>query len=191
MDFEKAIRPLGRFTPMLEKVPQAVRDAVFDIRISVDKPVLLCCGDRILFLREDGDTAQILGRPVTFFDIHSTGSAKQFGFAMEYSAGKVFACSGDEPLTSENFSHVEVATWLVLEAYCRHDDIERYNPHPIHHGTVREACATAEHLSVENLVLYHTEDDDLAHRKERYLAEGRSVYGGNLHVPDDLEAFEL
>lgn len=43
MDFEKAIRPLGRFTPMLEKVPQAVRDAVFDIRISVDKPVLLCC----------------------------------------------------------------------------------------------------------------------------------------------------
>ena len=44
MDFEKAIRPLGRFTPMLEKVPQAVRDAVFDIRISVDKPVLLCCG---------------------------------------------------------------------------------------------------------------------------------------------------
>ena len=54
MDFEKAIRPLGRFTPMLEKVPQAVRD----IRISVDKPVLLCCGDRILFLREDGDTAQ-------------------------------------------------------------------------------------------------------------------------------------
>ena len=58
MDFEKAIRPLGRFTPMLEKVPQAVRDAVFDIRISVDKPVLLCCGDRILFLREDGGTAQ-------------------------------------------------------------------------------------------------------------------------------------
>ena len=52
MDFEKAIRPLGRFTPMLEKVPRAVRDAVFDIRISVDKPVLLCCGDRILFLRD-------------------------------------------------------------------------------------------------------------------------------------------
>ena len=44
---------------------------------------------------------------------------------------------------------------------------------------------------MENLVLYHTEDDDLAHRKEHYLAEGRSVYGGNLHVPDDLEAFEL
>ena len=42
---------------------------------------------------EDGDTAQILGRPVTFFDIHSTGSAKQFGFAMEYSAGKVLALS--------------------------------------------------------------------------------------------------
>ena len=41
---------------------------------------------------EDGDTAQILGRPVTFFDIHSTGSAKQFGFAMEYSAGKVLDC---------------------------------------------------------------------------------------------------
>ena len=51
--------------------------------------------------------------------------------------------------------------------------------------------ATAEHLGVENLVLYHTEDDDLPHRKERYVAEGRSVYGGNLHVPDDLETLEL
>ena len=110
---------------------------------------------------------------------------------MEYSAGKVLVCSGDEPRTSENFSHVEGATWLVHEAYCCHTDIDRYNPHPIHHGTVCEACSTAEHLSVENLVLYHTEDDDLAHRKEHYLSEGRSVYGGNLHVPDDLEAFEL
>ena len=58
MDFEKAIRPLGRFTPMLQKVPQAVREKVYDIHISVDKPVMLCCGDCILFLREDGGTAR-------------------------------------------------------------------------------------------------------------------------------------
>lgn len=55
---KRQIRPLGRFTPMLEKVPQAVRDAVFDIRISVDKPVLLSAATMHLFLREDGDTAQ-------------------------------------------------------------------------------------------------------------------------------------
>ena len=41
MDFEKAIRPLGRFTPMLEKVPQAVRDAVFVILFTYHNPLLL------------------------------------------------------------------------------------------------------------------------------------------------------
>lgn len=54
MDFEKAVQYLGRFAPVLKKIPQETKDRVFDIRISVGKPVMLCCGDRVHFLRRDG-----------------------------------------------------------------------------------------------------------------------------------------
>lgn len=58
MDYEKAIRSLGRFAPILRKVPKEIQDSVFDIRISLQKPVMLCCGDRILFLQNNGSVAQ-------------------------------------------------------------------------------------------------------------------------------------
>lgn len=44
---------------------------------------------------------------------------------------------------------------------------------------------------VENLVLYHTEDKNIARRKELYSAEGKEYYNGNLYIPDDLEKLEL
>lgn len=149
-------------------------------------------GERV-FLHEvrPGERARVMGRDTTFFDVRSKGSARQFGFVMEYEPGKRFACSGDEPLVQENFSLIEGAQWLVHEAYCLAADEARYNPHPVHHGTVAEACATAERLGVENLALYHTEDDDLPHRKQRYVEEGSRVFSGNLLVPNDLESFAL
>ncbi len=53
--------------------------------------------------------------------------------------------------------------------------------------TVKDACELAEKLEVQNLLLYHTEDKNITHRKELYVAEGKRYYSGNLHVPDDLE----
>ena len=55
----------------------------------------------------------------------------------------------------------------------------------------RDACELAQSLSIKNLILWHTEDKDITHRKERYLAEGTPVYAGNLYVPDDGEQFSL
>ena len=45
---------------------------------------------------EDGEQREILGRPVTFFDIGST-KARQFGFSMDLGEGKRLTCCGDEP----------------------------------------------------------------------------------------------
>ena len=42
-----------------------------------------------------------------------------------------------------------------------------------------------------NLILYHTEDRNLADRKRLYTEEGREYYSGNLFVPEDLETFEI
>lgn len=149
-------------------------------------------GERV-FLRavRDGEHVPIMGHDTAFFDVRSKGSAKQFGFVMEYEPGKRFSCSGDEPLVEANFPKVEGAAWLVHEAYCLASEEERFNPHPIHHGTVAEACDTARRLGVSNLVLYHTEDEDLSNRKRRYLEEGARHFAGALHVPDDLETLTL
>ena len=49
----------------------------------------------------------------------------------------------------------------------------------------------AWNLCVKNMILYHTEDQNYANRKELYLAEGTPYFSGNLYVPYDLERFTL
>ena len=58
-------------------------------------------------------------------------------------------------------------------------------------STAKDACITARELEVPNLILYHTEDRNLADRKRLYTEEGREYYSGNLFVPEDLETFEI
>ena len=46
-------------------------------------------------------------------------------------------------------------------------------------------------MNVKNIVLYHTEDKNIKHRKELYTSEGIEYYKGNVYVPDDLDVIEL
>lgn len=66
-----------------------------------------------------------------------------------------------------------------------------FKPYQKHHSTVADACRLAEELGVENLILYHTEDKNIARRKALYTAEGAPLFCGRLFVPEDLETFEL
>lgn len=138
----------------------------------------------------DGETKQILNRNVTFFDIHST-KAKQFGFCIELGNGKKMTCCGDEPYNPCEKEYAENSTWLLHEAFCMADQADIFRPYEKHHSTVKDACQLAQTLNVENLILYHTEDKNLMHRKELYTNEGRQFYSGNLLIPDDLESFAL
>ena len=137
----------------------------------------------------DGDVFDIIGHKTTFFNIHST-KTKQHGFTMYLNKKDKLACCGDEPYNDTERMYVQGCKWLLHEAFCLTADEGRYAPHEKHHSTVEEACATAEKLHVENLVLYHTEDSDVASRKERYTAEGGKYFSGNLYVPDDLDMIE-
>ena len=139
---------------------------------------------------KDGEDRTIMGHRVTFFDILST-KAKQFGFTMHLKNGKKFTCAGDEPYNPECKPYVEGSQWLLHEAFCLYGDRERFQPYEKHHSTVKEACELAESLSIPNLVLWHTEDKNLSHRKELYTAEGKEYYHGNLLIPDDGEIIKL
>jgi ribonuclease Z len=46
-------------------------------------------------------------------------------------------------------------------------------------------------MSIENVLLYHTEDKNLANRKELYTKEAKEYYSGKVYVPEDLEVIEL
>lgn len=138
----------------------------------------------------DGDTRYILGHKVTFFDILST-KAKQYGFCMEYGNGQKLTCCGDEPYNECEQTYAKDSTWLLHEAFCLFSQADRFKPYEKHHSTVKDACQLAEKLQVKNLILYHTEDKNIARRKELYSAEGQPYYNVNLFIPDDLETFEL
>lgn len=138
----------------------------------------------------DGDTHEILGCQVTFFDIRSTKLC-QFGFALTMPDGTRLVCCGDEPYQEHERAYVKGADWMLHEAFCLYEDRAEFKPYEKHHSTVKDACELAQELGVKNLILYHTEDKNIACRKERYLAEGKQYYDGNLFVPDDREKFEI
>ena len=137
---------------------------------------------------KNGESVEILNKRVTFFDIQST-KAKQFGFCMELGDGERLTCCGDEPYNPCEKKYAENSTWLLHEAFCLDSQADIFHPYEKHHSTVKNACEFAEELHVKNLLLYHTEDRNLLHRKELYYEEGRKYFSGNLLIPDDLETF--
>lgn len=160
-------------------------------KLTLQKKFTDLFGQRILFHPlEDGDHANILGWDVTFFDIHST-KAKQFGFTIHLCNGKKLTCIGDEPYHESTAPYVQGSDWLLCEAFCLYADREIFKPYEKHHSTVKEACETAQALGVQHLILWHTEDQDIPHRKQRYTEEGKPYFSGELLVPNDREILSL
>lgn len=139
---------------------------------------------------EDNQTERIIGHPVTFFDIHAR-KVKQFGLKMHINDTETLVFAGDESINESEYDRIQNCDWLLTEAFCMHKDNEQFHPYRIGHSTVKTACETAQTLQVKNLVLYHTEDSDLIHRKENYIREGKQYFSGNIFVPDDLDTIKL
>lgn len=147
--------------------------------------------DRLHFvIVKDKDTKEILNHNVTFFDIHSTKDT-QFGFCMDLGNDEKLTCCGDEPYRDCEYEYVKNSTWLLHEAFCLFSEAHIFSPYEKHHSTVKDACELAQKLNVKNLLLYHTEDKNIAQRKQKYSDEGKNYYNGNLYIPDDLEVLHL
>lgn len=138
----------------------------------------------------DGQEFPILGHKAVAFDIYST-KAKQYGFSLMYEEDKKLTCCGDEPYNEMLEPYAGGSSWLLHEAFCLFSEADIHKPYEKHHSTVKDACQLAQALEIPNLLLYHSEDKNIAHRKELYMAEGREYYKGNLYIPDDLETIKL
>lgn len=161
------------------------------VELTIWKKTARYLAERILLIPvESGETREIAGCRVTFFDTGST-KARQFGFTLENRNHIRLSCCGDEPARECEFPYIKDSHWLLHEAFCLYRDADKYHPDEIHHSTVREACTLAERFRIPNLVLYHTEEDTLADRKTLYTEEGKQFYHGNLYVPWDGEKIRI
>ena len=160
-------------------------------RLTIQDKFYNMIGDRIhLEEVKDGETRHILSYDVTFFDIHST-KLKQFGFTLTLNNGRKLTCVGDEPYNPDCEQYVRGSDWLLHEAFCLYAERDIWKPYEKHHSTVKDACELAESLGIPNLVLWHTEDSNVAGRERLYKSEGKRYYSGNIYVPDDESLIAL
>ena len=139
---------------------------------------------------QDGQTSEINGWEISFFDIGST-KAQQFGFTMKLDDGQKLTCCGDEPYAECAYEYAYGSKWLLHEAFCLYEERDVFNPYEKNHSTVKDACELCQKLDVKNVILYHTVENNLKDRKKLYTAEGKKYFNGNIFVPDDLEVIEL
>ena len=83
------------------------------------------------------------------------------------------------------------ADYLLSEAFCLYGEREKFKPYEKHHSTALDAARVARELSAKNLILYHTQDNNLSARKALYTAEAKKEFSGAIYVPDDLESLEI
>ena len=139
---------------------------------------------------DDGDEFNVGNMHMKCFDILSD-KEKQYGFALRFSDGERLVCMGDEPCNEATLHYAKGADWMMCEAFCLYDDRDIFKPYEKFHSTALDTGRIAQRTGVKNLIVYHTEDSDLAHRKERYTTEVEQNYQGNVFVPDDLERIIL
>ena len=160
-------------------------------RLTIAKKFFRFVGERILLVPlHDKEVVRIMDYNVQFFDICSE-KTKQYGFTLQLENGKKFTFIGDEYYRECEYPYAKDADWFLHEAFCLYRDRDIFRPYEKYHATVKEACENATMLGVKNLILYHTEDKNLAERKKLYSQEAKEYFKGNLFVPDDLDVVEL
>ena len=147
--------------------------------------------NKIMFhIVEDKEEVKILKYNVKFLDIYAK-KVKQFGFKTKLENGKTLVFLGDETFDNRLREEVQNSDWLLHEAMCLDSEADKFKPYEKMHSTVKTASKIATSLNVKNLVLYHSNDNDLENRKKLYTEEAQKYFKGNVYVPNDLEIIEL
>jgi len=143
--------------------------------------------DCVIFnIVKDKESKTIANMEITFFDVKS-----RTDYQLAFTLNEEICFCGDEPLKEENFHYATNCKWLLHEAFCLENEKEQFKPHEKMHITVKEAAEIAQEVNATNLILWHTEDNDLKNRKKLYTAEAKRYFNGNIFIPNDLERIEL
>ena len=169
---------------------QTLRDVRTICEMILGKKLTKYFDSQILFRDvSDGEDLTLAGFRLTAFDIGSK-KMRQFGFRLALPDGEMLCFAGDEPVKPSTEKYAKQAKWLFSEAYCLYADREIYKPYERSHVTSLDAARLAQEMQVSNMVIYHTEDYG-PDRKARMTQEARTVFDGNIYVPEDMETIEL
>lgn len=156
-------------------VPSFLMNAIYDITNFI--------------VLNDSDKYTINGIDYEFFDILAKGT-KQFGFECILDDSRFVFC-GDEPLNPLLNEKIRGADYVTHEAFCLDSEVNIFHAYEKNHSTALSAAKIMDDLDVKNLILYHTEESHGIDRKSLYFEEAKSVFRGNVIVPDDLEVIQL
>lgn len=115
----------------------------------------------------------------------------QFGFRTRLNNNKVLSFLGDVPCSSKIYEKIRKDDWVLHEVFCQEAEKEKFKPHEKGHSTVKDVCEVMQQLQIKNLLVWHTQDNNIENRKKLYSKEGNQYFSGNLFVPNDLEIVEL
>lgn len=148
--------------------------------------------DNIIIFKtvKDKEIVTINGYDVKVLDIYGK-TTLQYGFKTTLNNGKTFIFLGDETLQPELYEEVKNADYMCHDADCIGEESEKYTPEKFRHSTSKQAAEFAENLNVKNLILWHTKDFDLENRQEKFIADAKKYFNGNVIVPNDLDVIEL
>ena len=144
----------------------------------------------IYHLIEDGQEYELIGYKMKIVDTYSIASA-QFGFEIELENNKNLFYLGDVPCALQNYDKVKNADWVLHECFYTSEKNKITELVSKVHSTVEDVCKKMNQLEIKNLILWHTLDYEIETRKQRFLAEGKDFFDGNLYVPDDLDVIDL
>ena len=143
--------------------------------------------DKVNFVTiKDGDTKQVLGMKVRFFD--TIAKDLQHGFDIN---DNLVVFAGDKPLHKDNFDRFKSCEWLLHEAFCLDTECGTLDPYSKGHCSVKDASITAQEINAKNLIIWHTHDNSLATRKKDFTKEARQYFKGNVLVPCDIEIVKI
>ena len=140
---------------------------------------------------ENEQEYDIVGYSIKILDLYAEEDIVQYGFQIKLKNGKIFTFLGDIPCDEKNYERIKNTDWVCHEVFCMEVEKEIFNPHKIHHSTIKDVAEKMQTLGVKNLVLWHTKDNCIENRKRLYTAEAKLYFAENVFVPDDLDVIEL
>ena len=137
----------------------------------------------------DGNKYNIYGVDYTFFDAQAKGT-KLFGFKCILN-NKKLVILGDETINPNLYDRINGFDYVMHEAFCLDSEENVFHAYEKNHSTAKSVSQIMNKLDVKNLILYHTEESHGENRKELYTKEAKSVFDGNIIVPNDLDVIEI
>lgn len=137
----------------------------------------------------DGNKYNIYGVDYTFFDVQAKGT-KLFGFKCILN-NKKLVFLGDETINPNLYDRINGFDYVMHEAFCLDSEENVFHAYEKNHSTAKSVSQIMNKLDVKNLILYHTEESHGENRKELYTKEAKSVFDGNIIVPNDLDVIEI